>query len=67
MVLIYSLFYARFLRITMVSRPTTMIAMNRPATAGMKYRSAAVGAGVAVGVGVAAAWSTVKLVSADEP
>jgi hypothetical protein len=42
-------FYGRFLRSKMINRPTTIMATNRPAIAGTKYRSAVNSVGVAVG------------------
>ena len=54
--------YGRFLRNKMINRPTTIMATNKPAIAGTKYRSAVDCAGTAVGVGVAAAFSTTKAV-----
>jgi len=54
-------FYARFLSNNSASNaPTTMIATNKPAIAGTKYRSAADEVGVAVGASVGCAASTAK-------
>lgn len=50
----------------MINRPTTIMATNRPAIAGTKYKSAVDCTGAAVGAGVAAAESTTKAVCADE-
>ena len=61
--LFFCCFYGFFLTINAIIKPTTMIAMNRPAIAGMKYRSAIDGAGVGSGVAVAGASRTVKDVS----
>ena len=51
----------------MINRPTTITAMNRPAIAGTKYRSARDGACVGCGDWVAAVGLTTKLVSEDDP
>ena len=56
--------YGRFLSTKMISRPTTIMATNRPAIAGTKYRSAIDCVGGSVGAGVAAAGSTANAVSA---
>ena len=48
----------------MVNRPTTMMATNRPAIAGTKYRSAVDGGCVGCGVGVACVGSTLNAVTA---
>ena len=61
----YLVFYTRFLSNNSASRaPTTMIATNKPAVAGTKYRSAADSAGAWVGAGVDAASTTPMEVSA---
>jgi hypothetical protein len=59
--------YGCFLRTSAIIAITTTIATNRPAMAGMKYRSAADGDGVAIGVCVAAGASTANAVSDDDP
>ena len=51
----------------MINRPTTIMATNRPAIAGMKNWSAGDGAGVGCAVAVGAAGSTTKLVVDDDP
>jgi len=48
----------------MINRPTTMIATNRPAIAGTKYKSATDAGCVGCGVGVAGAGSTLNAVTA---
>ena len=58
------LVYGRFLSIRIISNPTTTMATNRPATAGMKYKSALDGGWVGCGDGVAAAGSTLNAVTA---
>jgi hypothetical protein len=62
-----SIFYGRFLSNKIArSAPTTMIATNKPAIAGTKYMSATDCGAFGVGVAVADAGSTAKLVSAFE-
>jgi hypothetical protein len=60
-------FYGRFLSTSSVNAMLMMIAMKRPAIAGMKYRSAADGCAVGCGVAVAGASSTANAVFADDP
>ena len=50
--------YGFFFNTSTIAAAAITIAIMMPMTAGMKYRSAADGAGVACGVEVAAAWST---------
>jgi hypothetical protein len=61
------LFYGFLVRTSTVNAMLTMIATKRPAIAGMKYRSAADGACVGIGVAVATGLSTANTVAADEP
>ncbi len=59
-------FYGCFFIIMIIAKPITTMMIASAATAGMKYRSAADGACVGTGVGVAAASSTAKAVTAFE-
>jgi hypothetical protein len=59
--------YGFFRSTSTIAAAAITIAMMMPTTAGMKYWSAADGACVAAGAGVAAAWSTKIAVSACEP
>jgi hypothetical protein len=57
-------FYGRFLSSkSAIVAPTTMIATNKPAIAGIKYWSATDCCAIGDGVGVGAAGSTAKVVS----
>ncbi len=60
--------YGRFLSINKArTAPTTTMATIMPMTAGTKYMSAADCNGAAVGVGVAAGWSTLNDAIAFDP
>jgi hypothetical protein len=63
----FSLFYGFFLRTSNIKAAATKIATMMPITAGRKYMSAIDGAAVGIGVGVAAAGSTLNAVVAVEP